>query len=127
MLAFALSGQLWVVRPADGSVRLLPALGPVTDPRPDPAGHRIGYLSGGALRVIGTGGEADRMIAAPEGPTASYGRPEHVAAESIGRHRGYWWALDGQRMLVARVDESGSSRWGRADPADPGLPVVAFR
>ena len=68
LLAFALSGQLWVARPADGSVRRLPAAGPVTDPRPDPAGRRIGYLSGGALRVIGADGETDRVIAAPEGP-----------------------------------------------------------
>ncbi len=127
VLAFALSGQLWVARPADGSVRRLPALGPVTDPRPDPAGHRIGYLSGGALRVIGAGGGADRVIAAPEGPTVSYGRPEHVAGESIGRHRGYWWAPDGQRMLVARVDEAPVQQWYRADPADPGQPPVAFR
>jgi dipeptidyl-peptidase-4 len=99
----------------------------VTDPRPDPAGRSIGYLSGGALRVIGADGEADRVIAAPEGPAVSYGRPEHVAAESIGRHRGYWWAPDGQRMLVARVDEAPVQQWYRADPADPGQPPAVFR
>jgi dipeptidyl-peptidase-4 len=127
LLAFALSGQLWVARPADGSVQRLPAAGPVTDPRPDPAGRSIGYLSGGALRVIGAGGEADRVIAAPEAATVSYGRPEHVAAESMGRYRGYWWAPDGQRMLVARVDEAPVQEWYRADPAEPGQPAAAFR
>lgn len=127
LLAFALSGQLWAARPADGSVRRLPAAGPVTDPRPDPSGRSIGYLSGGALRVIGADGETDRVIAAPEGPTVSYGRPEHVAAESMGRYRGYWWAPDGQRMLVARVDEAPVQLWYRSDPAEPGQPPAAFR
>ena len=127
LLAFALSGQLWVARPADGSVRRLPAAGPVTDPRPDPAGRSISYLSGGALRVISAGGEADRVIAAPEAPAVSYGRPEHVAAESMGRYRGYWWAPDGQRLLVARVDEAPVQQWYRADPAEPGQPPAAFR
>jgi dipeptidyl-peptidase-4 len=127
LLAFALSGQLWVARPADGSVRRLPAAGPVTDPRPDPAGRSIGYLSRGALHVIGAGGEADRVIAAPEAPTVSYGRPEHVAAESMGRYRGYWWAPDGRRMLLARVDEAPVQQWYRADPAEPGQPPAAFR
>jgi dipeptidyl-peptidase-4 len=127
LLAFALSGQLWVARPADGSVRRLPAAGPVTDPRPDPAGRSIGYLSGGALHVIGAGGEADRVIAAPEAPTVSYGRPEHVAAESMGRYRGYWWAPDGRRMLLARVDEAPVQQWYRADPAEPGQAPAAFR
>ena len=105
LLAFTLSGQLWAARPADGSVRRLAAAGPVTDPRPDPAGRSIAYLSGGALRVISADGGADRVIAAPEGPAVSYGRAEHVAAESMGRYRGYWWAPDGQHLLVTRVDE----------------------
>ena len=37
VLAFTLSGQLWAARPADGSVRRLPAGEPAMDPRPDPA------------------------------------------------------------------------------------------
>ena len=127
LLAFALSGQLWVARPADGSVRRLAAAGPVTDPRPDPAGRGIAYLSGGALRVISADGAADRVIAAPEEPAVSYGRAEHVAAESMGRYRGYWWAPDGQRLLVARVDEAPVQQWYRADPAEPGQPPAAFR
>jgi dipeptidyl-peptidase 4 len=92
VLAFTLSGQLRVARPADGSVRRLPAAGPVTALRPDPAGRSIAYLSGGALRVISADGGADRVITAPEEPAVNYGRAEHVAAESIGRYRGYWWA-----------------------------------
>ena len=43
LLAFTLSGQLWVARPADGSVRRLPGPEPAMDPRPDPAARGIGY------------------------------------------------------------------------------------
>jgi dipeptidyl-peptidase 4 len=127
LLAFMLSGQLWVARPADGSVRRLPAREPAMDPRPDPAGRGIGYVSGGAVRVIDAAGQHDRIVAAPDGPAVSFGRPEHVAAESMGRYRGYWWSPDGRHMLIARVDEAAVRQWYRADPAEPGQPPTAFR
>lgn len=127
LLAFTLSGQLWVARPADGSVRRLPAREPALDPRPDPAAHGIGYVWGGAVCVIDAAGQADRVIAAPDGPAVSFGLPEHVAAESMGRYRGYWWSPDGRSMLIARVDEAAVRQWYRADPAEPGRPPTAFR
>ena len=42
-----------------GDVRRLPAEGPVTDPRPDPGGRRIAYVSDGSVRVIEAGGTGD--------------------------------------------------------------------
>ena len=95
LLAFALSGQLWTVRPADAAVRRLPAAEPVVDPRPDPTGRRIAYACRGAVRVIEADGSADRVVAGPDagtGPDVSFGLAEHVAAEEMGRDRGYWWA-----------------------------------
>jgi dipeptidyl-peptidase-4 len=100
----------------------LPAVTPVADPRPDPAGSLVAYVSSGCLRVIGADGSGDRLLAAPEGPDISYGLPEHVAAESIGRDRGYWWAPDGSRLLAARVDVTNVQRWYIADPANPAVP-----
>ncbi|MGW1627386.1 S9 family peptidase, partial [Streptomyces sp. NPDC002172] len=88
--AFALSGQLWVVDTGSGAVRQLPARQPVVDPRPSPDGRNIAYVSGGALRVIGADGSGDRAVAAPEpaeGPDVFFGLPEHVASESMNRHR----------------------------------------
>ncbi|WP_035841295.1 S9 family peptidase [Kitasatospora azatica] len=119
LAAFALSGSLWTVDTVTGAARRLPAEGPVVDPRPDPTGRRIAYLSGAALRVIEADGTGDRAVAVPDGPEVSFGRPEHVAAESMGRTRGYWWSPDGERLLVARVDESQVPVWYIADPAQP--------
>ena len=115
--------------------RELALVTPALDPRPDPAGRRVAYVSEGALRVadLGAGGEAgpgdeggtgDRAIAGP-GDTpgnnagVTYGLAEFIAAEEMGRTRGYWWAPDGTAVLVARVDETPVMRWYIADPANP--------
>ncbi|MDH6136750.1 dipeptidyl-peptidase-4 [Kitasatospora sp. MAA4] len=127
LAVFALSGNLWSVDTATGAARRLPAESPVLDPRPDPTGSRIAYVSAGALRVIEADGTGDRAVAAPDGPHVAFGLPEHVAGESMDRHRGYWWAPDGSRLLVARVDESPVTLWYIADPANPARPPRAMR
>ncbi|PYC69793.1 S9 family peptidase [Streptomyces tateyamensis] len=127
LAVFTLSGRLWTVDTRTGAARRLPARTPALDPRPDPTGRRIAYLSGDELRVIEADGTADRPVAAPDAPDTSFGRPEHVAAESMGRHRGYWWSPDGERLLVTRVDESQVTRWHIADPADPARRPRAVR
>lgn len=127
LLVFALSGQLWAVHAGSGRTERLPAREPVLDPRPDPRGARVAYVSGGALRVIESDGSTDRAIAEPDGPDVTFGLPEHAAAESMGRHRGYWWAPDGQRLLVARADSSPVQRWYVADPANPAREPTAVR
>ena len=68
-----------------------------------------------------------RLLAAPEHDDVSYGLAEHVAAESMGRFRGYWWAPDGQQLLAARVDISPVRRWWITDPVDPERPPRAVR
>ena len=127
LVAFALSGGLWTVDVASGKAGRLPATGAVVDPRPDPTGQRIAYVADGALRVIEADGTADRAVAEPDGPDVTFGLAEHVAAESMGRTRGYWWAPDGNRLLVARVDSAAVGLWYIADPADPAKPPHAVR
>jgi dipeptidyl-peptidase 4 len=198
---FALSGRVYVADLAgEGGprVREVPVHHPALDPRPDPDGRRVAYVSGGALRVAdlpaaadagawaegaagtqddtartpdhipGTPGHIpgtldhtagtladsagtladsagtladsagtlagtaeartapgpDRVLAAPENSQVTYGLAEFVAAEEMGRLRGYWWAPDGSALLAARVDESPVQRWHIADPANPGRPAT---
>ena len=127
LAAFVLSGGLWAVDTAGGGARRLPAGGAVIDPRPDPSGRRIAYVADGALRVIEADGTADRAVAVPDGPDVTFGLAEHVAAESMDRPRGYWWAPGGDRLLLARVDTAAVELWHIADPADPAAAPRAVR
>ena len=124
--AFALSGQLYVADLARApAVRAIGALAPAADPRPDPAGRRVAYLHDGALRVADLAAGDDRAVAEPDGtPGVSFGHAEFIAAEEMGRMRGYWWAPDGSALLVARVDERPVQRWYIADPANPDRPAA---
>ncbi|MFD5516527.1 prolyl oligopeptidase family serine peptidase [Streptomyces sp. NPDC127066] len=120
---FTLSGRLFTAELRAGTTRELPVPGPVIDPRPSPDGTLVAYVSGGALRVVGAEGEGDRALAEPEpstGPgTVSYGLAEFIAAEEMGRSRGFWWSPGGDRLLVARVDDTPVQRWWISDPANP--------
>ncbi len=132
-VVFALDGRLWVLRVSDdprepASVpEPVPAAGAVTDPRIDPTGQRVAYVADGALHVTELADGTDLLLAAPEHDGVSYGLAEHVAAESMERFRGYWWAPDGRRLLAARVDNSPVQRWWITDLADPERPPRAVR
>jgi len=121
--AFALSGRVYAVPLAgDGEpAREVATSTPALDPRPDPTGRWLAYVCAGALRVTGlAGGAEDRLIADPrDAAQVTFGLPEFIAAEEMGRHRGYWWAPDGSALLVARVDETPVTRWHIADPSRP--------
>ena len=105
----------------------MPTAGPVTEPRIDPTGQRVAYVTDGALHVVELGANVDRALATPEQAEVTYGLPEHVAAESMYRYQGFWWAPDGRQLLVARVDNSPVQRWWIADPADPQKAPRAIR
>jgi len=126
--AFVLSGQLYVVDFDAAAVRLVDTPGDVIDPRPDPSGARVAYVSGGALHVHALATGTTDVLATPETETISYGLAEFVAAEEMDRMRGYWWSPDGAALLVARVDDAPVRRWYVADPANPESPptVLAY-
>jgi dipeptidyl-peptidase 4 len=128
--AFTLAGVVYLadLRPAGGGVRELATMTPAADPRPDPTGTHVAYVSDGALRVheIATG--ADRALADPNGADGiSFGLAEFIAAEEMDRSRGYWWAPDGSAILSARVDETPVQFWHIADPANPATEARPVR
>lgn len=119
LAAFALSGKVYVAELRAGTARALPVPGPVIDPRPSPDGRHVAYVTKGALRVVGAGGEGDRALAEPENSHVTYGLAEFIAAEELHRYRGFWWSPESDRLLVARADDSPVQRWYIADPAHP--------
>lgn len=129
MAAFALSGRLYVTDFAAGlSPRLVETSGPVIDPRPDPTGARVAFVSNRALHVHALIPRTTDVLAEPESDTVTYGLADFVAAEEMNRMRGFWWSPDGQALVVARVDDAPVRRWHIADPAHPDRPpsVVAY-
>lgn len=128
--SFALSGRAWAVELASGTVHELPTVDGVIDPRVDPTGRRVAYAADGALRVVclpGTGSGDDRAVAAPETPTQVWGQAEFIAAEEMSRFRGFWWAPDGESLLVERFDDAPVDVWHVADPEHPERPPVEQR
>jgi dipeptidyl-peptidase 4 len=124
--AFALAGQVYLADlTGHAPPRAIGARPPALDPRPDPDGRRVAYACDGALRVTDLATGADTEIIGPAGTAGlSYGLAEFIAAEEMGRLRGYWWAPDGSGLLAARVDETPVHRWHIADPAHPGRPAT---
>lgn len=127
--AFTLAGQLHVADLAGGTApRAIPSPGGVIDPHPDPLGRRVAYVSGGAVHVHDLASGSTTTVARPEGPDVTHGLADFVAAEEMGRMRGFWWSPDGDRLAVARVDSTPVQRWHIADPENPGRTpsVVAY-
>ncbi len=125
--SFSLSGRVWLADLLGGGAHSLPTVGNAVDPQVDPTGRLVAYASGGSLRVIGVDGTDDRTLTPAEGDTVVWGLAEFIAAEEMDRTRGFWWAPNGESLLVERYDESPVAVWHIADPAHPERQPIAQR
>jgi dipeptidyl-peptidase 4 len=114
------SGRLFVADLVAGGAREVDVPGPVFDPRPDPSGRCVAFVHDRALHIVRLADGVVTCLAGDTEPTVSWGTAEFVAAEEMGRDRGYWWAPDGDGLLAARVDEAFVRELWIADVADPG-------
>ncbi|MEV4866145.1 S9 family peptidase [Streptomyces ossamyceticus] len=119
LASFALSGRLFVAELRAGTARGLDVPGPVIDPRPSPDGRYVAYVARGALRVVEAEGGGDRALTEEGTENVTHGLAEFIAAEEMGRSRGFWWSPESDRLLVARVDDTPVRRWWISDPAQP--------
>ena len=138
--AFALAGRLFVADlAAGGPGEVMPsppvdpaalprelAGGGVLDPRVDPTGRRVAWVADGAVHVaaLAAGPATSSLLVGEDDPEVTWGLAEFVAAEEMGRSRGFWWAPDGERLAVARVDTRAVQRFHLTDPADPAAEPV---
>jgi dipeptidyl-peptidase-4 len=134
--SFALAGRLFVADLGGAAAtRELPVGDGVLDPRVDPTGARVAWVADRALHVADLDrpggpepgspkGPRPRRLAGEDDPEVSWGLAEFLAAEEMGRARGFWWAPDGRRLAVARVDLHPVRRFHLTDPANPAIEPV---
>ncbi len=116
---FALDGRVFLVDLAgDGRVVEMSSSGDAVDPRISPDGMSVAYVSGRGVRTTGPAGDHHLIGGATD--TVSWGSAEFVAAEEMGRIRGYWWSPDGEQVLATRVDVGGVEEWWISSPVEPG-------
>jgi dipeptidyl-peptidase-4 len=105
----------------------LPDIAPgVFDVRLSPDGSHISYVRGADLCVADVAGN-ERVIATETSDTVTWGSAEFIAAEEMGRMRGYWWSPNSQHIAACRVDVAEVPIWYIADPAHPERPTVEHR
>ncbi len=132
LASFALDGQLFIADLQAGTARSVAVDGPVFDPRPAPGASAgsglIAYVSGRSLYITDLEGRARQLAAEPGDPdTVTWGSADFIAAEEMGRHRGYWWSPDGSMLAVCRADSSQVQVWHIVNPGDPAAPPSTVR
>ncbi|MGA1406917.1 MAG: DPP IV N-terminal domain-containing protein [Ilumatobacteraceae bacterium] len=116
---FVLQGSLVLVDVVSGdSTDITPNGSSVFDPRLSPCGTQVAYVAGNELHVRRKDGSTV-TVARGGGELVSWGRAEFIAAEEMGRQRGHWWSPNGERLVIARVDEAPVDTVWIADPSRP--------
>ena len=127
LIAFAHDARLHVVSVTDGSRRVLDVPGPVADPRPSPTGRHVAWVADGAVLVADLARGTAQTLVDDDDPAVAWGVAEFVAAEEMGRTRGWWWSPDGNAIAACRVDESAVARWWLHEPMTPDARPRALR
>ena len=119
---YALQGQLYRTDLDAGTTTPLTDEQGAFDPRPNRADNHVAFVIGSELWITERESGSTHRVS-PEADTGSgtvsWGSAEFVAAEEMGRHRGYWWSPDGDRLLAARVDNTDVDVWWISSPTEP--------
>ncbi|MCY4257581.1 MAG: prolyl oligopeptidase family serine peptidase [bacterium] len=123
-IAFCLDGTVHIAQHHNGAkppeVTIMADTQGAFDPRPSPDGTHLAYLQGASLIVIEAKANGqERLRITDNRSTVSWGAAEFIAAEEMGRSRGFWWSPNSAYLLAARVDTSQVPTWHIAYPATP--------
>jgi dipeptidyl-peptidase-4 len=110
--------ELFMVDLAADEVRQLP-VGKVDAAALDPTGRHVAFVRERGLAIVEASGAGERVLVEAENADVTWGLPEFTAWMSMERTEGFWWAPDGEQLLVARVDESPVELWYQPDPLHP--------
>ena len=121
-----LGGQVVHINLLSGDVTT-PRIEPgVFDVRLSPDGSTISYVRGAKLCVSTLEGD-EKVLVEESTPDVTWGSAEFIAAEEMGRMRGYWWSPDSQFIAACRADSSNIPVWYISDPANPTHEPIANR
>ena len=124
---FSLAGALYAVHTATGEPpTLLCDDEGVVDPRIDPTGERVAYLTGDELRVVERENKVVTTVATGSA-TVTVGLANYVAAEEFDRTRGHWWSPCGQYLAFEEADSSALETFFIFDPKSPTSPPASRR
>ena len=125
-VCFTSDGTLYVANLDSRETTSFETVGSVFDPQINPNGSLIAYVSGGELRYLDLSGN-DFLVVGSQNQQISHGVADFIAAEEMGRRRGYWWSPRGDRLLVTEVDNSNVLNWHILSSADPSSPPKSLR
>ena len=125
-VCFTSDGTLYAANLDSREITSFETVGSVFDPQINPNGSLIAYVSGGELRYLDSSGN-DFLVVGSEDQHISHGVADFIAAEEMGRRRGYWWSPRGDRLLVTEVDNSNVLNWHILSSADPSSPPKSLR
>jgi len=127
IVVFALNGSLYQTEIESSETAEVESAEGAFDPRISPDAKLIAYYGDTQLRVTSTA-NGDRLVAGETdgNPSITWGAAEFVAAEEMGRSRGFWWSPNNDQLLVARVDTSEVAQWHISEPVDASIPPRAM-
>ena len=117
-IAFASNQSLFKIGVESSDISNFKLNKDIFDPQISPDGNLIAYVSEGQLRYVDEKGN-DHAVSPPKTGDNSFGIADFIAAEEMGRRRGYWWSPNSDKLLVTSVDESDVLSWHILKSSDP--------
>jgi len=125
---FTVSGRTFHVDLSSGETTEIDIGSEAFDPRLSPDGTHLAAVVGPSFRVVTLEQPQSPLVELiAESNEVQWGVAEFIAAEEMGRMRGFWWSPDSTKILVSRVDNSNVSEWSLSDPAQPWVPPRTTR
>jgi dipeptidyl-peptidase-4 len=118
-IVFALSGLLFLVDSKSGDISELTVTGPIIDPQLSPDGNYIAWTTGKDLLVCKSSGTDEINLTNETTSDISWGLVDFIAAEELGRMRGFWWAPNSTELIIEKTDNRLVPTWWISDPTNP--------
>jgi dipeptidyl-peptidase-4 len=118
-IVFALSGLLFLVDSKSGDISELTVTGPIIDPQLSPDGNYISWTTGKDLLVCKSSGTDEINLTNETTSDISWGLVDFIAAEELGRMRGFWWAPNSTELIIEKTDNRLVPTWWISDPTNP--------